>query len=220
MANGQSPRQDRSRRRREALLRATVELVSEGGAQSVTHRAVAQRAGVPLASTTYYFASVQQLIEEALKVHVAERVAEIQGLAVAVSEPGASAAQFAERLAEALVAAPPGVLVAQYQLYLEAARNPALRPAVAEALGAFERLAAALLGALGARDPESAAVAFVALLDGFALHRAARPRPPAQEAAALFAAMRALFLEQVMDDGEREAFYERLRRPLFSGSAP
>jgi DNA-binding transcriptional regulator YbjK len=202
------------------LLRATVELVSEGGAKSVTHRAVAQRAGVPLASTTYYFASVQQLIEEALKVHVAERVAEIQGLAVAVSEPGAGAAHFAERLAKALVAAPPGVLVAQYQLYLEAARNPALRPAVAEALGAFERLAAALLGAVGARDPESAAVAFVALLDGFALHRAARPRPPEQEAAALFAAMRALFLEQVMDDGEREALYERLRRPLFSGSAP
>jgi DNA-binding transcriptional regulator YbjK len=216
MANGQSPRQDRSRRRREALLRATVELLSESGAKSVTHRAVAERAGLPLASTTYYFASVQQLIEEALKGHVADRVMELQALAVAVSGPGASAQQFAERLAEALVAASPGVLVAQYQMYLEAARNPALRPAVAEALGAFERLAVALLAALGARDPESAADAFVALLDGFALHRAARPRSPEQETAALFAAMRALFLEQVMDDGEREALYQRLRRPLFS----
>ncbi|MGH9040291.1 MAG: TetR/AcrR family transcriptional regulator, partial [Acidimicrobiia bacterium] len=93
--------------------------------------------------------------------------------------------------------------------------NPALRPAVADALAAFERLAAAVLGALGAREPEQAAGAIVALLDGFAIHRVARPRPPEEEAAALFAAMRAMFLEQVMDPHERDALYERLRRPLF-----
>ena len=216
MANRQSPRQDRSRHRREVLLRAAIGLLSESGAKAVTHRAVAERAGVPLASTTYYFASVQQLIEEALKLHVAERVAEIQGVAAAAAAPGASAQDFAERLAEVLATAPTFVLVAQYQMYLEAARNPALRAAVADALGAFERLAAALLGALGAREPEAAAVAFVALLDGFALHRVARPRPPEQEAAALFAAMRAMFLDQVMDAGAREALYERLRRPLLT----
>jgi hypothetical protein len=32
--------------------------------------------------------------------------------------------------------------------------------------------------------------------------------------AALFAAMRALFLEQVMDAASRDALHERLRRPL------
>ena len=60
-----------------------------------------------------------------------------------------------------------------------------------------------MLAALGARDPQGAAEAFVALLDGFALHRLARPRDPEREAAALFAAMRALFLEQVMDADAR-----------------
>ena len=215
MPNGQSPRQNRSRRRREALLRATIELLGETGAKSVTHRAVAERAGLPLASTTYYFTSVQQLIEEALKLHAAERVAELQALTMAVAERGASAQDIAERLAAKLVERTPGVLVAQYQMYLEAARNPALRPAVADALAAFERLAAAVLGALGAREPERAADAVVALLDGFALHRVARPRPPEEEAAALVAAMRALFLEQVMDPDERDRIYERLRRPLF-----
>ena len=214
MATGQAPRQARSRRRREALLRATIELVGETGAKSVTHRAVAERAGLPLASTTYYFASVQQLIEEALKLHVAERVEELRTLAMDVAVPGASAQDLAERLAERLVERAPGVLVAQYQMYLEAARNPALRPAVADALAAFERLTALILGALGARDPEGAADAFVALLDGFALHRAARPRPPEEEAAALFSAMRAMFLEQVMDPGDRDALYGQLRRPL------
>jgi DNA-binding transcriptional regulator YbjK len=214
MGNGQSPRQDRSRRRREALLRATIELLGETGARSVTHRAVAERAALPLASTTYYFESVQQLIEEAFKLHVAERVAELVGLAAAVGAGGASAQDMAGRLAEVLVTRPASVLVAQYQMYLEAARNPALRPAVAEALAAFERLAGTVLGALGAREPEQAAEAFVALLDGFALHRVARPRRAEQEAQALFAAMRALFLEQVMEPDERDRLYERLRHPL------
>jgi DNA-binding transcriptional regulator YbjK len=215
MGNGQSPRQDRSRRRRDALLRATIELLGETGAKSVTHRAVAQRAGLPLASTTYYFASVHQLIEEALKLHVAERVAELQGLAaVALGATGASAQDIAERLAEVLAAAPTPILVAQYQMYLEAGRNPALQPAVAEALAAFEGLAAGVLAALGARDPGPTAEAFVALLDGFALHRLARPRDPAREAAALMGAMRALFLEQVMDPDARDLLHAHLREPL------
>jgi DNA-binding transcriptional regulator YbjK len=196
------------------LLRAAIELLGETGAKSVTHRAVADRAGLALASTTYYFDSVQQLIEEALKLHVAERVAELQALAVAVSAGGASAEDIARRLAEVLVARPAAVLVAQYQMYLEAARNPALQPAVGEALAAFERLTGAVLAALGAREPDQAAGAFVALLDGFALHRVARPRPAEQEAAALFAAMRALFLEQVMEPDERDRLHARLRHPL------
>ena len=215
MGNTQSPRQDRSRRRREALLRAAIELLGETGAKSVTHRAVAERAGLPLASTTYYFRSVHELIEEALKLHVAERVAELQGLAeLVLGVRGASPDQLAQRFAEVLVANPTPTLVAQYQMYLDAGRNPALRPAVADALAAFEQLTAGILAALGARDPQAAAEAFVALLDGFALHRLARPRDPEREAAALFAAMRALFLEQVMDPQARDQLHERMREPL------
>jgi DNA-binding transcriptional regulator YbjK len=196
-------------------LRAAIELLGETGAKSVTHRAVAERAGVPLASTTYYFRSVQELIEEALKLHVAERVAELQGLTeLALRATGANVAQFAERMAGVLVANPTPTLVAQYQLYLEAGRNPALRPAVSNALAAFEGLIAGVLAALGARDPQGAAEAFLALFDGFALHRLARPRDPEREAAALFAAMRALFLEQVMDPETRDQLHDRLRQPL------
>jgi len=215
MGNKHSPRQERGRQRRQALLRAAISLLGEAGAKSVTHRAVAERAGLPLASTTYYFESVDELIEEALKLHVAERVAELQEMAaVALGAASASAQDIAERLAEVLVAAPGPILAAQYQLYLEAGRNPALQPAVAEALAAFEGLAAGVLTTLGARDPAAAAEAFVALLDGFALHRLARPRDPGREAAALVAAMRALFLEQVLDAPARDALHDRLRRPL------
>ena len=143
MGNGQSPRQDRSRRRREALLRATIELLGEAGAKSVTHRAVAERAGVAVASTTYYFASVQQLIEEALKLHVAERVAELQAMAtVALGASGASPQDIADRLAEVLAAAPTPILVAQYQLYLEAGRHPGEERAAAGFRAALKQLRA------------------------------------------------------------------------------
>ncbi len=227
MGNGRSeagrgePRQARSRQRREALLRATIELIGETGAKSVTHRAVAERAGLPLASTTYYFQSVHQLIEEALKLHVAERVAQLRGMTeMALGATGASAQDIAERLAEVLVAAPTPILAAQYQLYLDAGRNPALQPAVADAVSAFEGFTAQVLTALGARDPAPAAEAFVALLDGFALHRVARPRDQSREVAALVAAMRALFLDQIMDADTRADLHERLRRPLDSKPLP
>src|SRR3954454_10440861 len=161
MGNAPSPQQDRSRRRREALLRAAIELLGETGAKSVTHRAVAQRAGVPLASTTYYFRSVDELIQEALKLHVAERVAELERLAdAALSATTASVTQFADAMAAVLVAAPTPALVAQYEMYLEAGRNPALQPAASEALAAFEGLIVRVLAALGAREPQEAAEAF------------------------------------------------------------
>ena len=215
VTQGAEPRQDRSRQRRVALLRAAIELLGETGVKSVTHRAVAERAGVPLASTTYYFRSVNEIIEEALKLHVTERVAELESLAeVALHASGASVTQIAERMAAVLVAARTPTLVAQYQMYLEAGRNAVLQPAATEALAAFEGLIIRILTALGAREPEVAAEAFHALFDGFALHRLARPRDPETEDAALFAAMRALFLEQVMDPAGRDELHDQLRRPL------
>ena len=52
--------------RREAILRATLALIGERGPDAVTHRAVAERAGVPLASTTYWFESKEDLLQETL----------------------------------------------------------------------------------------------------------------------------------------------------------
>ncbi|SEH01446.1 regulatory protein, tetR family [Nonomuraea solani] len=60
-----TPTQARGRRRRATLLSAAVDLLTDGGFAAVTHRAVAQRAHLPLAATTYYFASRDQLLAEA-----------------------------------------------------------------------------------------------------------------------------------------------------------
>jgi len=54
-------------RRRQALVTAAAALLVEGGFDTVRHRAVAERAGLPLASTTYYFDSLDELITAAVE---------------------------------------------------------------------------------------------------------------------------------------------------------
>jgi DNA-binding transcriptional regulator YbjK len=214
MVTSAAPSQRRSRARREALLRAAVALIAEGGVRAVTHRAVADRAGVPLAATTYYFASIQQLTEEVLRLHVRERVSELQVLAESAATGSGTADQVAERFVAALLARDRDATIAQFEVYLEAARNPALRQCVAGALDAFESLARAALAALGARRPAEAAAAFVAVINGFALNGLARPRPAEADSAALLATMRSLFISQIMDDDEAARWLARLREPI------
>lgn len=55
-------RQPRGAARRDAIVDAAAALVVERGPGSLTHRAIAQRAEVPLAATTYYFASLDDLV--------------------------------------------------------------------------------------------------------------------------------------------------------------
>jgi hypothetical protein len=89
-----------------------------------------------------------------------------------------------------------------------------MRESVNQALDAFEQLAESALAALGARRPAEAAVAFVALLDGFALHRIARQRSTKIDSTILFEAMRSLFISQVMTEDELDSWHDRLRLPL------
>jgi DNA-binding transcriptional regulator YbjK len=208
------PLQERSRIRRDALLGAAVALIAEGGVRSVTHRAVAARAHVPLAATTYYFESIQQLTEEALRRHVTERVSELNKLADAAANGSRTAEQIARRFVKALLARDRESTIAQFEVFLEAARNPALRQSVTEALDTFERLACVTLAALGARRPAQAAGAFVATVNGFLLNGLARPRPLQADTEDLLEAMRALFIFQIMDDSERGRWNDRLNQPI------
>lgn len=219
MADGQDPRQRRSRHRRESLLRAAIELLAEGGVKAVTARAVADRAAVPLAATTYYFDSIQQLTDEALQLGVAERVVELESLTEVAPFAGRSAEEFIEQFVNVLVTRPAQELVAQYEVYLEAARNPALRKSVAASIRGFEQIATNAMAALGGQNPERYAKAVLAMLDGFALHRVANPMPIEQEAELVIDALHALFVAQVADEDDKKKWRELLQRPLPSSSA-
>jgi DNA-binding transcriptional regulator YbjK len=58
---------------RNAIVEATIRLVGRDGVDGVTHRAVAREAGVSLSSTTYHFASRDEIVSEALR-----RVADLE----------------------------------------------------------------------------------------------------------------------------------------------
>lgn len=51
--------------RRREILQAALRIVTREGVQGVKHRAVAKEAKVPLASTTYYFKDISELISDA-----------------------------------------------------------------------------------------------------------------------------------------------------------
>lgn len=55
--------QERSRVRRDQLITAAATLFAEGGTKAVTHRSVSEAADVPLATVSYYFASIEQLVD-------------------------------------------------------------------------------------------------------------------------------------------------------------
>jgi DNA-binding transcriptional regulator YbjK len=64
MTSGSTPKGER---RRQALVEAAAQLLAEGGFDAIRHRAVAERAGLPLASTTYYFESLDELVTAAVE---------------------------------------------------------------------------------------------------------------------------------------------------------
>src|ERR1700759_236507 len=90
-------------RRRYALVSAAAELLSEGGFEAVRHRAVARRAGWPLASTTYYFSSPADLIARAVEHIAMIEVAQLRARVSGLSRRRRGPETLAEVLADLLV---------------------------------------------------------------------------------------------------------------------
>jgi TetR/AcrR family transcriptional regulator, regulator of biofilm formation and stress response len=158
--------QARGDARRRSILDAVLAIVAREGVAGASHRAVAAEAGVSPAAVTYYFGSRADLLRAALDHFVDAEVARLGALAEGLA--GLPPAVVAERFAAELGEHEPGL--AQFELYLEAARDPALREAAARCLAAYEGVARSAIEAAGLEvDP----VLVVALTDGIALRRLA-----------------------------------------------
>ncbi|HEY8584202.1 MAG TPA: TetR family transcriptional regulator, partial [Capillimicrobium sp.] len=162
-------RQARGQERVEQILRATLAVISRGGVGAVTHRTVAEEAQVPLGSLTYYFGSKQELLRAALRLHVVEDAGRLRALAAELEASGASGEAIVEGFAQALEHNHPDI--AQFELYLEAARDPTLRDVAFESLRAYADVAEVALRAAGVPNPTAAAAVVVAAIDGIGLHR-------------------------------------------------
>lgn len=115
-------------RKRYALVRAAAELLCEGGFDAVRHRAVADRAGLPLASTTYYFSSLDELIETAVEYLATAEAARLRSRISALARRRRGAEAAAELLVDLLADEPNREqLISRYERYIACARHPALR---------------------------------------------------------------------------------------------
>jgi DNA-binding transcriptional regulator YbjK len=161
---------DKGRARRTSIVQAAADLLTDGGPPAVTHRAVASRAGVPLGSTTYYFADRDELLAAAIERARATDVTRARAAAAAIdeadeadpddanSDPDRAIGRpgLARRLVDVVVGhgrlADPDRVTAHYQRFLGAALTAAghtavrawnreLRDAVAAALDRHGRTA-------------------------------------------------------------------------------
>ncbi|ORW04424.1 TetR/AcrR family transcriptional regulator [Mycobacterium kyorinense] len=119
-------------RRRYALVSAAAELLCEGGFEAVRHRAVARRAGLPLASTTYYFSCLDDLIASAVSHVGMLEVAQLRARVAGLSRRRRGPETTADVLVDLLVGDESGPrlteqLISRYERYIACARLPALR---------------------------------------------------------------------------------------------
>jgi DNA-binding transcriptional regulator YbjK len=174
-----SPSGDRGAQRREELLDATVVVLAELGPRGVTHRSVSAAAGASLGLTRYWFDSREGLIRAALE-HLAAR--DVAAVTLAVerildAEPDRDelvrdlARAFTRELARDRVRA-----LARYELFLHAARAPALRPALQAWGAAYRHLIERVLCVAGHPGGESHAALVLDAVNGLLLEQLAVPR--------------------------------------------
>ena len=101
-------------------------MVAERGVEGLTHRAVAAAAGVPLGSTTYHFATLDELLAVALRSAAEANVERMREWARSLP-PGADLpAALANLVMLGLTEERPQTVVG-YELYVAALHRPSLR---------------------------------------------------------------------------------------------
>ncbi|MEU9111674.1 TetR family transcriptional regulator [Streptomyces sp. NPDC048483] len=116
-------------RRIEEISAATVRVIAARGIEGLTHRAVAEEAGVPLAATTYHFAAKDDLIEAALRRSVDGYAAYLEDWVA--QRPGLTAEQLVVLLTDVLMGCfgpQRDQQTVEFELFLAALRRPALQP--------------------------------------------------------------------------------------------
>jgi AcrR family transcriptional regulator len=171
--------------RAELIADTALALLAERGMRGLTHRAVDEAAGLPQGSTSNHARTRAALLAAAVR-RLAEREAQVLTPGELPQPPGASGVaaggdpleEAAGALALALHRTLTGgreLLVARYELALEATRRPELRTFYDTAGRGFREPLEALLESLGSTDPRRQAQSLAAWCDGLLFLCAAGP---------------------------------------------
>ena len=178
MPDDQGGRYARGVQRRGALVEAAASLLVDEGFTAISHRAVAARAGLPLASTTYYFESADDLRDAALH-HVADAWGERADAVVEALAAELDAGAAARAVVSIIGADWPGPeVLLMYERYLEAGRHERLRPVVSAWNSRLRDLVREVLQRAGLPADEDRARLVLALADGVAVAALAEGTPP------------------------------------------
>lgn len=162
--------------RRERILAATERILLAHGIAGLSHRAVAREADVPLGSTTYYFATLDDLLDAATR-ELSERYA--RWLRTWGEELGeVTPAQLVEAVADLVqdqLANAREELALSYELLAAAMRRPELRDAAL-------LYASSEAEVLSTKTDPATAEALVRLLDGVLLQSLASSTPVSRAA--------------------------------------
>ncbi len=167
-------RQQRGEERRQALLDATLGIIEQEGLEGVTHRRVADAAGVPLAATTYYFSSKEDLMQAAMEALIERESENLRLIGDLVLKAGDMSLQEG---VEAVIAWQSELLrnhrlqrFAEMELYLRVARTAPRPTDLPDWPHAFHEITTMLLETMGVPNAEREANAMVALIHGLVLH--------------------------------------------------
>lgn len=129
--------QERSSSRQRALVVAAARLLIDEGPSAVTHRKVADAAGVPAGSANYYFPAKSQLYAEAVREAEAIRGASAMDAAQGLAKRNRSEIATARLLIETFYAPGlrPDVVTTRLEPMLAAHRDPQLRTIMMESRG-------------------------------------------------------------------------------------
>jgi AcrR family transcriptional regulator len=196
--------------RRDALLEAAVEVVGTHGLAGTTHRSVTEAAGVPLATASYYFSSIGELVAEALTRFTHARADEM-----AIPDLGPLAqfltpADIANSFADRIVELPLPRRLAFYEVLVNASRIPELAGPAKHALDTYRQAAQTGLRAVGGPTDDRSARVYVALALGLGLMHMVDPE--ADDDRQLFEAIRDLFLGQEASAADPDGVAARMAR--------
>lgn len=158
-------------RRRQALAAAASELLDSGGFDAVKHRAVAERAGLPLASTTYYFDSLDELLVAAVEHGAAKELETVRARIDEVTRRRRGADAAVELVLDLLMGqgeaeADREKLVARYERFVSSARRPAMGPLQRRLRVQLDEMLTEVLGRCGRTITRQRLRHLVAVVDG------------------------------------------------------
>ncbi|KRG78180.1 hypothetical protein ABB30_05600 [Stenotrophomonas ginsengisoli] len=148
--------------RRQRIIQAALEVITDSGMAACTHRSVAARADVPLGSMTYHFDSREALLEEAFGLLSAYMLDKWREQLEGVDSPAQACAAIVDWVCgDQPMAA--DTLIPMMELYVYAARNAPARRLIGD-------WAAQVQQTLGQYFEPATVRALDAVIEGITLH--------------------------------------------------